>query len=590
MSKIKKTVHKLSLLSLLVSGYLLLPQQANAAYCLPLTYATTESGSLTGQSGAGTGGMGAMRTGPGCTGIKTVDTFQGQASSVIEKIKDDIIRAGKEVKQQMLENNQAIVSNNADNTSQIIRTIIETTDTQLKDELKMNRAFLDMEMGYNAELKHRELLAERAPLEIDDTKEGNQFILQKLQDSKRGNVQAILSDFDSSYADGAVIPVKIKSGISSTTGSTCPEYDPANTTEVGECFYAHKEFPADKLRKYFQECSREKRRFVMQTKKSAVARTVAQTQVSGELNFNDKVTTNNKIEYLAKEAITQRDFSCTAAELKYKLCDSSLTSETYVDKVINNEIIPNGALSSTNLFEPAVIGSVDGNIESMSDDEIKALNLKSLDAGKNADGKEVALSDNTVPIVYTYRTSSQYQASKDFVQNILGKGLVPNQPMNQRRSQSSALYQARYQSRIAALSLAESSFNKAIENRIGKNLREAIDSGENFNQFNGGKVVKEDLNGAGYIDSLYDSINKDYQKVVVDKTGQLSSAVNAEELDVMSPEKAKEWQIQAMVKANELSLEQYFQNERIESLLATMLAQQANSAGNIEFLQQLRRQ
>lgn len=567
-----------------------MPQQASAAYCLPLTYATTESGSLTGQSGAGTGGMGASRTGPGCTGIKTIDTFQGQATSVIEQIKEDIVQAGREVKQQMLENNQAIVSSNAENTSQIIRTIVQTTDTQLKDELKMNRAFLDMEMGYNAELKHRELLAQRAPLEIDDTKEGNEFIIQKLKDAKRNNVQAILSDFDSSYAEGAIIPVKIKSGISSSTGSTCPEYDPSSTTEVGECFYAHKEFPADKLKKYFQECSREKRRFVMQTKKAAAARTVAQTQIADELSFNDRVTTLNRIEYLAKEATVQRDYSCSAAELKYKLCDSSLTSESYVQKVINNEIIPNGSLSSSNLFEPAVIGSVDGNIEKMSDDEIKALNLKSLDVGKNSEGKEVAVSDNTVPIVYTYRTSSQYQASKDFVQNILGKALIPNQPMNQRRSQSSALYQARYQSRVAALSLAESSFNKAIENRIGKNLRESIDNGDNFNQFNGGKVVKEDINGAGYIDSLYDSINKDYQKVVVDKTGQLSSNVNAEELDVMSPEKAKEWQIQAMVKANELSMEQYFQNERIESLLATMLAQQANSAGNIEFLQQLRRQ
>lgn len=328
----------------------------------------------------------------------------------------------------------------------------------------------------------------------------------------------------------------------------------------------------------------------MQTKKGATEKTMAASQKEGELAFNDKVTTQNKLEYMASTAVVQRDYSCTAAELKYKLCDASLTPDVYVKQVLENKIIPNGSLSATNLFEPAAIGSVDGNIEAMSDDEMKAINLKSLAVNKNADGKDVAISDNTVPIVYTYRTSSQLQASKDLVQNILGKALVPNQPMSQRRSQSALLYQARYQARTAAISLAEASFNKAIENRVGKVIRENIDSGTNFNQFNGGKVVQEDINGAGYIDELYDSINKDYQKVVVDKAGKLSSNLNNENIDIMSPEKAKEWQIQAMVKANELSMEQYFQNERIETLLATMLSQMTNSAHNIEFLQQLRRQ
>ena len=590
MSKFKNKLNKILIPSLLLGGCFMLSQQANAAYCLPLTYATTQSGSITGQSGAGTGGIGAMRQGPGCTGIKTIDTFQGEATSVIEKIKEEIAQAGREVKQQMLENNQSIVSANAQNTSQLIRAIIETSDTQLKDGLKMDRAFLDMEMGYNAELKHRELLASRAPLELDDTKEGTQFIIQKLKDTKKNNVQSILADFKSSYADGAIIPVKIKSGISTSTGQTCPEYDPATTKTVDQCFYAHKEFPAEKLQKYFLECSREKRQFVMQTKKAATAKTMNSTQKAAELSFNDKVTTLNKIEFLNKTATIQRDFSCTAAEMKYKLCDPSLTQQKYVEKVISNEIIPNGSLSATNLFEPTAMGSIDGNIASMTDKEINAINLKSLAVGKNAEGKEVAVSDNTVPIVYTYRTSSQYQAANDLKDNILGKGLIPNQPMSQRRSQSSALYQARYQSKTAALSLAESSFNKVIENRVGKTIGSSIESGENFNQFNGGKVVKEDINGAGYIDELYDSINKDYQKVVVDKAGKLSSNLNSENVDVMSPDKAKEWQIQAMVKANELSMEQYFQNERIETLLATMLSQMTNSAGNIEFLQQLRRQ
>ena len=89
MSKFKNKLNKILIPSLLLGGCFMLSQQANAAYCLPLTYATTQSGSITGQSGAGTGGIGAMRQGPGCTGIKTIDTFQGEATSVIEKIKED---------------------------------------------------------------------------------------------------------------------------------------------------------------------------------------------------------------------------------------------------------------------------------------------------------------------------------------------------------------------------------------------------------------------------------------------------------------------------------------------------------------------
>lgn len=567
-----------------------------SAYCIPANYATSTSPAMNNFTGPGP----ATRQGNGstCTGIKTVDTLQSQASETIEQIKRDIVEAGKVVKQQMADNSAAEIDAMTSNNEQVVKTIVETSNAQTKDYLEMSRAFLDMEMDYMSEIKERELRAKNAPMDADDTAEEVKFILNELDGTSKTHAQEAIAEMQSRYGNGKDIPVRIKAGENgvTSTGQTCPEYDPKVHFQADGCFYNHKAFPADKVAKYFNECSRAKRRLVSSAKKQAVQATVAASVQQDQTKFLEN-TTDLKDSQINSKIKLQADFSCNPNELDKKYCLQSLSKETYVQKVIDNEIVPNGNISSSNLFKPVPVGSVDGEYSAdLTTDEVKAINLGSVERNSTeADGTAVSVSDNTVPIVYTYRTSSQYMAAKGFIDNVLAKDLIPNQTVDKRKSSSSALYQSRFLSRAASLSVAEFSMNKAVEARIGKKLREEIDKGTNFDPYTkvdgkAGTVIKEDINGAGYLDELADSINKDYQKIVVDATNKISGTATSESLSVMAPEKAREWQLETMIKQNEVVLEQYHSGERMELLLASILSQLSNSPENIKHLEDLRRQ
>lgn len=578
-------------------GISLLSNTSSAGVCVSPKYMTKFSQSSNGGQGYIAPSRGAK--GMGCTDVKTVDTLTGSASKLIEDIKKDIIKSGKEVQKQMENNSAAEIDMVATSTESIIKTLISTTDAQISDELKLQRAMLEMEMDYMAEIKEREIRAKNAPMDMDDTAEEVKFILNELEKAETEQVQTVLKDQYNKYGeDGKIIPVRIKAAESvSTTGEKCPEYDPNVHFKAAGCFFGHKTFPAQKMAKYFDECSRAKRRVVSGAKKNAASSAVASTVQKSQNKFANS-TTQLKESIIHSKIKSQEDLNCSPYEFKKGSCLKGLEEDkaAYVEKVIANEIIPNGNISSNNLFRPTAVGSIDGEIsDSLTAEEKSALATANIDLEGKVDGKEVSVSDNTVPIVYTYRTSSQYLAAKDFVDNILAKELIPNQSMNDRKQSSNSVYQSRFLSRAAALSVAEVSLNKSIEARLGKNIREAVESGKNMNPYNKvdgvvGEVIKEDINGAGYMDELADSINKDYEKVIVDAKNKIAGSAAAESLSSMSSKKPEEWQLEAIIKQNEVTLEQYHQGERIEALLSAILAQKANSPENIKYLEDLRRQ
>lgn len=580
--------------ALIAASYGFFATSASAA-CLPGTYATPASPA----SNNGAGPLPPVRTDMiGCTGIKEVDTLEGSAASLIQEIKDDIIAAGKEVKNQMKENAAAQMEVISSGDEQIVKTIVDTANTQIKDELNMKRAFLDMEMDYMAELKEREVRAKNAPMDLDDTAEEVTFMLNELNTTDKAHAQEVIADMNAKYPDGKLIPVKIKAGnsTSTVTGEACPDYDPTKETVEG-CFYPHKAFPATKMAKYFDECSRAKRRVVSSAKKAAAEKTTA-AQVSKSQNEYATTTVAGKDSLLNAKIASKAEIGCNPQDFMKKFCLKDLNADkgTYVQKVVANEIVPNGEISSVNLFKPPAVGSVDGEFaDNLTDDEKSALTQVNLELASKDGTTDVAVSDNTVPIVYTYRTSSQYLAAKDFVDTVLSKELIPNQEVAVRKTGAGTVYQSRFLSRAAALSVAEFSMNKSIESRIGKTLREAIDAGTYMNPYvkdssgKVGTVIKEDINGASWIDEISDSINKDYQKVIVSAAGEANGGA-AESLASMSSKKPEEWQLEAIIKQNELTLEQYHQGERMEFLLAALLAQLANSPENMKHLEDLRRQ
>jgi len=582
--------------ALIASSYGVFSTKAEAGYCLPMQYGTLQSPAANNYTGPSIPLNPPRETMTGCTGIKTVDTLSGKAASLIQEIKDDIKAAGKEVKNQMKENAAAVMDVVSKGDETIVRTIVDTTNTTMQDELKLKRSFLKMEMDYMSELKEREVRAADAPMDLDDTKEEVQFMQYALANTDKKHAQEVIADMQAKYPNGKLIPVKIKSGSSTDTGEKCPDYDPAKPNAEG-CFVPHKAFPAAKLAKYFDECSRAKRRVVSSAKKTATEKTVA-GQVQKSQNEFAATTTKLKDSVLNNKIITQAEVNCNPYDFAKKFCLQSIGDDkgTYVAKVVANEIIPNGNISSNNLFKPLAVGTIDGEFaDNLTEAEKASSGQVGLDLNSKSGGQEVAVSDNTVPIVYTYRTSSQYLAAKDFVDNVLAKELIPNQDISDRKSGTGIVYQSRFLSRAAAMSVAEYSMNKTIESRIGKNLKEAIDSGKNMNPYvkdaSGalGTVVKEDVNGAAWIDEISDSINKDYQKVIVSAAGEANGGA-AESLASMSSKKPEEWQLEAIIKQNELTLEQYHQGERMEFLLASLLSQLSNSPENIKYLENLRRQ
>lgn len=592
----KRILKKSILFSSIALGISLMSSQTNAA-CLSYDYATLVSPSANMNQGY----VVPMRGGTmGCTDVKTVDVLEGGAASLIDEIKDDIRAAGKEVKDQLEANSAAEIDMIGGSTEALIQTMISTTDAQISDELKLKRTMLEMEMDYQAEFKERELRARNAPMDLDDTAEEVKFILNELEKADTEHVQEVLKDQYAKYgADGKIIPVRIKAGESNTTetGEKCPEYDPNKHFKAAGCFFGHKAFPAQKMAKYFEECSRAKRRIVSGAKKNAASAAIASTVQKSQNDFSNS-STQLKESLLNSKIEQQAPINCNPYDFKKEYCLKDLkgSKESYVQKVVANEIIPNGNISSNNLFKPTAVGSVDGDFaESLTDAEKSALSSANIELESKEGDSEVAVSDNTVPIVYTYRTSSQYLAAKDFVDNILSKEMVPNQSIDDRKKSSNGVYQSRFLSRAAALSVAEVSLNKSIEARLGKKLRESIEKGDNFNPYIkvdgvAGEIVKEDINGAGYMDELADSINKDYQKVIIDGKNKIAGSAAAESLSSMSSKKPEEWQLEAIIKQNEVTLEQYHQGERIEALLSAILAQKANSPENIKYLEDLRRQ
>lgn len=581
--------------ALIASSYGVFSPRSEAGYCIPMQYATLQSPAVNNFMGMDM--IPPQReTLTGCTGVKNVDTLTGKAASLIQDIKDQIIEAGKEVKNQMKENAAAVITVVSDGDETIVKTLVDTTNTTMKDELALKKSFLKMEMDYMSELKEREVRAEEAPMDLDDTKEEVQFMLYTLANTDKKHAQEVIADMQAKYPNGKIIPVKIKSGNSTDTGDKCPEYDPAKPNAEG-CFFPHKAFPAAKLAKYFDECSRSKRRVVSAAKKTATEKTVA-GQVQKSQNEFAASTTKLKDSILNNKIMTQAEVNCNPYDFAKKFCLQTMGDDksAYVAKVVANEVIPNGNISSNNLFKPLAVGTIDGEFaQNLTEDEKKSAAQVNVELDSKSGDQSVAVSDNTVPIVYTYRTSSQYLAAKDFVDNVLAKELIPNQDIADRKSGTGTVYQARFLSRAAAMSVAEYSMNKTIESRIGKNLKDAIDSGANLNPYvkdsSGavGKVVKEDINGAAWIDEISDSINKDYQKVIVSASKEANGGT-AESLASMSSKKPEEWQLEAVIKQNELTLEQYHQGERMEFLLASLLAQLSNSPENIKFLEDLRRQ
>ena len=455
-------------------------------------------------------------------------------------------------------------------------TLFKESMTQSKSERgeKLN----DIKMNYMAEIKERELRARNSEFALDDTAEEIAFIEYQLNEELANGSdkpQIMISKLKSQYDDqNFVLPIKIRSSDRMTatkTGNNCEEYDPSTVNSQVGCFYYQKSSPGNKLEMIFNECSRAKKQTLMALNQKSSSRVISNTLKKEQTKSMGAVVTTENI---VNNQLAQRITSCNDKEFGFDLCADELQPEEYIEKVVMNEIIPNGNVSATNLLTPPAIGSYDGETDLSGEELISSL-ISSLEKD------QTAISENTPPLINTYKTSSQYFAAKDFITNILNRDVVSNQSVAKRQNVSSSKFQSKYNQREAALSLAEQVLNSSIENRIGGKIKESLNDGDLERDV----IVRESLSDAGYLDVLEDMVNDDYSKLVV---GVGAAKSTTESLSRMAPKSVKNWQYNAQVLNTKLKLENQMDDEQIELLLATYLGLSVNSSSNIQFLETMK--
>lgn len=488
-----------------------------------------------------------------CPLPQQTDTFTGGALNSITSVATDIASAGVSENTAIINASTTIVKAIDKLGTDVSVTISNVANKKKKNDDEMAMTMLDLKMNYMQQLQADKRRSETSPVMMNTTKEELEMISALLEDNKNEDVTSLIfaakQDFDNYEGEdgsGFKIGVKIEAGAGVCEG------------DDGTCDVQKVATPGKTMEKLFDDCSREKR-----TVKATVSKKVAQESVNKAIvqKQAEAANTENVTQAAQKKLLDQRESSCSPLEWAAKICHQDLSDEEYVEKVVKNEIIEGGNVSSANFLTPAHTGSIGGEMaEGMANANI------------DFDGNE-GISGNTPPLSYTYKSSAQYFAAQDFVDNIISETAVANQPINQRKDLSNAKFQAHLISRSAGLSLSRFSFQDSIANRLGDNLNANMDELERSN------VIKESFNGAGSLDQLVFDIENDYKDV---------SGSKADDLFGMNEKAISIKILQAQTKHNKLLLERMQRNERMELLLASILANSYNSPGYTNYLSSLR--
>lgn len=314
-----------------------------------------------------------------------------------------------------------------------------------------------------------------------------------------------------------------------------------------------------KIEKLAAMCADNKRAGIDATEKTIAK---SQTAVETAKTTQAIVESTNSGEVAEVRQKNQKLVSCSPNELELGMCGVGVSKEEYVDLVMKQEIIPNGNLSAGNFYSPQSFGGagyLDPNDPSVAESMASATK-DSLEPVTEGDGV------NGVPdIKYTYRNSKQLNAAKSFSENIVNSFAVSNQHINDRNNPANSNFQSLFISRLASLNMAQNSFDTSMAIRRGTTLS-TVSSGTV------GKTVKERHDGAGSLDRLHHEVQEALK---------FTAAENADEL-------AKSGKVLTMklLKQSNLSNKILFEDllylERMELLMATLVANEVNSSENLK--------
>ncbi|WP_210498539.1 hypothetical protein [Vibrio crassostreae] len=413
-----------------------------------------------------------------------------------------------------------------------------------------------LEMNYQRELAAREIMSQNSPIHPTDTPEEIDFLVDYLRrdDIKDQNMFDVIAYAEKNLDGKAQVIVKPLPTVS-TDGSTKSVPDNVGTPVTLT--------PSVKLKRWAEFCAESVKAAVDQQEK-----TLAQAQTTTETaKTTQAVVENTSPEQVAvARRNNQKAVTCTPDEMQNGVCSTEITQDEYVDKVIANEIVPNGHLSSSNFYSPQSYGGA-GYMSSDDPQVARAMELAAVDALEPVEEGGV---QGAPDIVYTYRNSNQLNAAKAFSETIVNPFMVGNQEIEERAKPESAEFQAEFMSRQASLNLAQNTFDNSITRRRGTNLSKV-------NSSSIGEMVKESQDGAGELDRLNHEVKESFEKF---------SPKNIEKLATDSKKTLMLDLLKEELTANKITFQDILEAERQELLLATILANLVNSPANVEYLKE----
>ncbi|ELP6119027.1 TPA: hypothetical protein I7730_16365 [Vibrio vulnificus] len=421
------------------------------------------------------------------------------------------------------------------------------------DQVQLAQTSAKLQMGYEAELVANEIASQRA-MRPGETKEEIEWVLNylKTDEIRSKNLAEVLMHAQS--LDGiAKVVVQPKADVN----DTCKKEEGCGTEKTIN--------PSKIIAFYAEMCTADKSKRVQhEREKQAKVNTDAQSATV----FKKAIASDNSQSALSKSLKAQRELSCTPEMVKLGAC-GSVEKSTYIEKMLKNEIIPNGNTSAINLLTPSSVGGA-GYVSLDTQSQKKMADAIAFDALEKSDGGKIGAPD----VVYTYRNSTQLKNATFFRDNIINMAAVSNQGVSDRTNPRSADFQARYMSRAASLDLAQSVFNDSIAERTGKKL-----SRVNLSNLKEGEIIKESDIGAGSLDIANHNIAKGRELVSPENISKLNDMTMKTLLDRM---------YEVRVEQNEQSFDELLILEKQLLLVSNMLAAEINSPENIEYMKTVR--
>jgi hypothetical protein len=486
----------------------------------------------------------------------------------------DIMLTGENIRTAISEGTDAQIKSFQEQVTILIEKLIKMEQIQLKDRLAQDKALRELKMNYEANIAEESIRQENSVLFKDDTKEEIELITdvieKALEEKSDTTVPQIIIGLTNEYdIGGKEVNVAIKAA-----EGVCTE----EQVKEGQCSVPREMTPGKKLAKYFKACSDQKTQ-IARKKQESKSRTHG--IVLNSKKTNKAINSSNSLTQMRGNIVSQIELSCTPTQYKNNICQSSLSKEEFQEKVALNQIIPNGNVSPVNLLDPAFYGGED--LRDYDPETKQQLINKSL----SKDEIKEDPNQSVIPIIKTYKNTSQYTAALQFVDNITGDTLVSNQLAKDRKRQSSAEFQTLYNKRMAMLSLVRSSFIDSIKRRTGEKITELANEGADFSTLS--EPEKESVLGASELDILLSKVDAIFSVVAVKAEAGVGETNSLDDIENGSEALMKKAQLNTLKLQTEIALKELFENEKIELLKAAQISSKINDPILVNYLKNLRR-